>query len=140
MASTGARRQAREMALQVLFQLEYAAGLDPLTALNGFREAVSAPEDAWRYAAHLLEGVQGQKTAVDELIQAHMAHWRLDRLALVDLNILRIAAFELRFGNEEVPAAVAINEAIEIAKKYGSSDSGKFVNGILDQIRKSAKS
>ncbi|MGE0763718.1 MAG: transcription antitermination factor NusB [Bdellovibrionales bacterium] len=136
MATTSARRQARELALQVLFQLEFAPGQDLTAALNNYRAAFEVEEDTWAYALQLLQGIQQKRVKIDEVVQAHTAHWRLERLALVDLNLLRIATFELHFGAGEIPPAVAINEAIEIAKKYGTTDSGKFVNGVLDQIRK----
>ena len=136
MAATSARRQARELALQVLFQLEFAPGQDLTVALNNYRAAFEVEEETWTYALQLLQGIQQKRAKIDETIQAHTAHWRLERLALVDLNLLRIATFELHFGSSEVPPPVAINEAIEIAKKYGTTDSGKFVNGVLDQIRK----
>jgi transcription antitermination protein NusB len=133
-----ARRQSREIALQVLFQLEFAPEQDLGAAVNNFRAAFSAPEDVWQYALEVLRGVQLAKAAIDKQIQAHAAHWRLGRMALVDLNLLRIATYEMRHAPDTVPAPVAINEAIELAKKYGSSDSGKFVNGILDQIHKAS--
>jgi len=132
------RRHSREIALQVLFQLEFAASQDLTVALNHFRAAFSAPEEVWQYALALLQGVQTNREKIDREIQAHAAHWRLGRMALVDLNLLRIATFELRFADSSVPVAVAINEAIELAKKYGTTDSGKFVNGILDQIHKAS--
>ena len=132
----GARRQARELALQVMFQLEFAPGQDLTVALNNFRTAFAAEDDVWHYALEILSGMQQQKANIDQIVQTHTAHWRLERLALVDLNVLRIATFEMHFGGGQTPAPVAINEAIEIAKKYGTTDSGKFVNGVLDQIRK----
>lgn len=136
MASSGARRQARELALQVMFQLEFAPSQDLTMALNNFRAAFEAEADVWEYATEVLKGLQQQRGKIDEIVQANTAHWKLERLALVDLNVLRIATFEMHFGGGATPAPVAINEAIEIAKKYGTTDSGKFVNGVLDQIRK----
>jgi transcription antitermination protein NusB len=130
------RRHSREIALQVLFQLEFAPGQDLTMALNNFREAFAAPEEVWQYALEVLRGVQQKRSEIDQQIQTHAAHWRLGRMALVDLNLLRIATYEMRYASEPVPAPVAINEAIELAKKYGTSDSSKFVNGILDQIHK----
>lgn len=134
--ASGARRQARELALQVMFQLEFAPGQDLTLALNNFRAAFEAEADVWQYATEILSGLQLQRAKIDQLVQAHTAHWKLERLALVDLNVLRIATFEMHFGGGQTPPAVAINEGIEIAKKYGTTDSGKFVNGVLDQIRK----
>lgn len=134
------RRQSRELALQVLFQHEFLPGRDLTDAVGTFRRAFQAPEEVWDYGLHLLEGIQKDRTEIDQMIQSHTAHWRIERLALVDLNLLRMASFELKKPHSEVPPAVVINEAIELAKKYGSSDSGKFVNGVLDQIRKSLNS
>lgn len=133
-----ARRHSREIALQVLFQLEFAPDQTLTTALNNFRTAFSAPEEVWAYALELLEGIQSHRPAIDGAIQTHAAHWRLGRMALVDLNLLRIATFEMKWAPILVPPAVAINEAIELAKKYGTTDSSKFVNGILDQIHKAS--
>jgi len=134
--ASGARRQARELALQVMFQLEFAPDQDLTVALNNFRAAFTAEDDVWQYALELLSGLQKQRAKIDQIVQSHTAHWRLERLALVDLNVLRIATYEMHFGGGQTPGPVAINEAIEIAKKYGTTDSGKFVNGVLDQIRK----
>ncbi len=134
--ATSSRRHSRELALQVLFQLEFAPQHDLVTALDNFRAAFTAEEGVWQYALTLLQGVQKSRQDIDSIIQENMAHWKIERLSLVDLNILRIATFELKYGGNEVPPNAAINEAIEMAKKYSTSDSGKFVNGVLDQIRK----
>jgi N utilization substance protein B len=131
------RRDAREIALQLLFQIEFAPGQDLDTALVNFRAAFSAPDDVWDYAKEILAGILNNKEKIDGSIQSHAAHWKLGRMALVDLNLLRIATYEMKFAGASVPPAVAINEAIELAKKFGTTDSGKFVNGILDQIHKS---
>lgn len=134
--ATSSRRLSRELALQVLFQLEFAPQHDLVMALDNFRAAFTAEEGVWQYALTLLQGIQKSRADIDSVIQANMAHWKIDRLSLVDLNILRIATFELKYNAGEVPPNAAINEAIEMAKKYSTSDSGKFVNGVLDQIRK----
>lgn len=134
-----ARRQSRELALQALFQLEFLAGQDLKLALGYFRTIMDAEPAVWTYAGELLDGVQKNRTEIDKLIQEHTSHWKLDRLALVDLNILRLATYELKFSGEQVPPAAVINEAIEIAKKYGTTDSGKFVNGVLDQVHRAAR-
>ncbi|MBX7231158.1 MAG: transcription antitermination factor NusB [Bdellovibrionales bacterium] len=130
------RRQSRELALQVLFQLEFVKEQNLKLALDNFRSAYFASELTWDYALFLLQGVEEQKETIDQQIKSHTEHWKLERLALVDRNILRIAVFELKKSDPEVPPAVVINEAIEIAKKYGNTDSGKFINGVLDQIKK----
>lgn len=132
----GQRRQSRELALQVLFQQEFDPHLDPKDGLEMFKKSFDSEPETWSYAAELLAGVSSKKKEIDGIIQALSAHWSLSRMSLVDLNIMRVAVFELRFTGNAVPPAVAINEAIEISKKYSATDSAAFVNGILDQINK----
>jgi len=133
---SASRRLSRELALQVLFQQEFATKQSFQSGLDTFRTNFSAPPEVWDYAAQLLHGVEQHLKEIDTLIQTHSAHWALKRMALVDLNIMRIGVFEMKFGPEQLPPAIAINESIEIGKKYGSVDSAAFVNGILDQIMK----
>ena len=130
------RRLARELALQVLFQQEFSPTLDYETGLKTFRGNFQAPEEVWNYALTLLNGLETHKEKIDQTIDSNSSHWTLDRMALVDLNILRIASYELLFLSDEIPPKTAINEAIEISKKYGTTESGGFVNGVLDQINK----
>jgi N utilization substance protein B len=130
----GHRRKGRESALQILFQLEFSP--------NNYEEII---EEYWKekkvnektknYANWLVQGVISLKEKIDNIIKESSKNWRLSRMAIVDRNIIRIAVFEL-LSEHDVPHAVIINEAIEIAKKYGSEESGQFVNGILDTIRK----
>ena len=87
------------------------------------------------YLHHLVRGVASHLEELDALLVRYSEHWRLERMTLVDRNLLRLAAFELLFKKGKVPPKVVINEALELAKRYGSEDSGAFVNGILDQIR-----
>src|SRR5437764_365367 len=136
MNTVGTRRLSRELALQVLFQQEFSPQQTVEQGLESFRRSFEAAPDVWTYALDLLKGIAQNAAAVDALIQRHSAHWQLKRMALVDLNIMRIAAYELKFASMPTPPAVAINEAIEISKKYGTVDSAAFVNGILDQIVK----
>jgi len=133
---TSTRRLSRELALQVLFQQEFAPQQSVEVGLENFRRSFSATPEVWDYALELLKGVAANSKAIDETIQKNSAHWTLKRMALVDLNIMRVATFELKFGGGQVPPAVCIDEAIEISKKYGTVDSSAFVNGILDQIMK----
>jgi len=128
------RRQSREVALQVLFQQEFALQPGVESGLETFRSSFDAAPEVMNYALELLKGVEKNHEFIDNLIQQCSAHWKLKRMALVDLIIMRIAAFEMKFG--QIPPAVVINEAIEISKKYGTVDSAAFVNGILDQIVK----
>ncbi|AFY00729.1 transcription termination factor nusB [Bdellovibrio bacteriovorus str. Tiberius] len=88
------------------------------------------------YADLLVTGVKSNKEAIDSKIQASSAHWKVERMATIDRNILRIAVYEMRFAADPIKENIAINEAVEIAKKYGTSDSGGFVNGLLDQVGK----
>ena len=92
--------------------------------------------EARAYAEELAEGVEVHKGDLDGLIRSISRHWRLDRMAVVDRNLLRLAAYELVHRSEDVPRKVAINEAIELAKRFGATESGAFVNGILDRIEK----
>lgn len=130
------RRLSRELALQVLFQQEFAQQQGVEAGLENFKRSFDAEPAVWDYALQLLKGVEQHLKAIDAKIQASSAHWTLKRMALVDLNIMRVAVYETKFAEENIPPAVAIDEAIEISKKYGTVDSAAFVNGILDQIVK----
>jgi len=88
---------------------------------------------AMPYAEKLLEGVQEKKEEINKLISRYAENWRLERMSVIDRNILRLAVFELHY-QDDVPASVAINEAVEIAKRYSTDDSGPFINGILDAM------
>jgi transcription antitermination protein NusB len=132
----GQRRQSRELALQVLFQQEFAPSLDFRDGLELFKNNFDAEPDTFAYAIELLKGVSEKKKEIDALIQSQSAHWSLSRMSLVDVILMRIAVYELKFGDGSVPPPVVLNEAIEISKKYSTSDSAAFVNGILDQIMK----
>lgn len=132
------KRRARESALQVLFGLEWS-GADPDDALADFwaRFAGERPANFAEVntaCAALVHGVVRHKDEIDAKLQAASHHWKLDRMSAVDRNILRVGAFELLHLADEVPRKVAINEAIEVAKKFGNEDSGAFVNGILDRV------
>lgn len=133
---SGARRLSRELALQVLFQREFSPSADINSNLNAFKENFAASDEVWDYTRELLTGVDQNFKEIDALIQKSSAHWALPRMALVDRNIMRIAVFEAKFASDPLPPAVAINEAVEISKKFGTNDSPAFVNGILDQIVK----
>jgi len=126
------RRKARETALKTLFQMDQAG-----TALKPAIEYVvrefPLEESSREYAFRLAQGTWEKRDLLDRLIQQHAAGWRVSRMAAVDRNILRIAAFEILFV-EDVPTEVAINEAVELAKRYGGADSPRFVNGILGSL------
>jgi N utilization substance protein B len=120
----------------VLFQQEFARQQTIETGLSTFKRSFDAVPEVWTYAMELLTGIEKNQSAIDALIQKCSAHWAIKRMALVDLIIMRVAAYELKFSGETVPPAAVINEAIEISKKYGTVDSAAFVNGVLDQIMK----
>ncbi len=126
------RHQARELALQILFQVQFSKKVNYVESLNLYRGDHKINEDDFKYAESLISGVIEHRDQLDGLIEGFLKNWKLDRLSLVDLNVLRIAVFEIQ--NLQLDAKVAINEAVEIAKKYGTTDSGSFVNGVLDQI------
>jgi N utilization substance protein B len=128
------RRLARELAIQSLFQMEFApqVRLEELAATA----EIGLDKENLKYARELLSGLIQKKSEVDAKIQNVAQHWKMDRMASVDRNILRLAVFEMNFFDQKVEPAIVINEAIEIAKKYGTSDSASFINGILDQVRK----
>jgi transcription antitermination factor NusB len=129
-----ARRQARELALQILFQTEFAPQISYQTFLEVFEQSLEA--EVTQYADVLVKGVQANKAAIDSKLQASSAHWKVERMATIDRNVMRIAVFEMKFLAEPVKENIAINEAVEIAKKFGTTDSGGFVNGLLDQVSK----
>ncbi len=128
----GMRRKGRELALQALYQIDLR-GDDAGVAIGTFFEHCDAPNDARTFGEDLVGGVLDERTRIDELIGASSDNWRVDRLSLVDRNILRVATYEL-LCRRDVPASVAIDEAIEIAKRFGSDESATFVNGVLDHI------
>jgi N utilization substance protein B len=127
------RRKAREYALQILFQFDITHKREGLTE-HFWAERKVIPT-VRSYADCLVEGVLDHLDEIDRLIQEYTQHWSLERIAIVDRNVLRFAIYEILY-REEIPAKVTINEAIEITKKYGDQSSGAFVNGILDRIVK----
>jgi N utilization substance protein B len=133
---TSARRQAREAALQILYFWEVGR-TDPDAALGAyFREHASEAADAVvAFATRIVRGTIADLAAIDALIAQHSAHWRLERLAVVDRLILRMAVWELR-ETGGTPAAVVLNEALELARRFSTPDAVRFVNGVLDAIRR----
>ncbi len=126
----GMRRRARELALQLLYQHEHTSA-DLEVMQSDFDEWTSSTDGVREFADFLLRGTLANLEKLDEELSLQTAHWRLERLAAVDRNILRLALFELTHV-PDTPPAVVIDEAIEIAKKYGAEESGRFVNGVLD--------
>jgi transcription antitermination protein NusB len=129
----GTRREARELALQALYQLDVTGESDAGLGLAIFWSHFEAAPDVQAFARELVDGVREHGERIDALISASAEHWRLPRLSRVDLNLLRLATFELS-ARPDIPASVTIDEAIEIARRFGSEDSGAFVNGVLDHI------
>ena len=131
----GVRRDAREAAAQYLYQREIQ-GDDTDSGLEEFYAMRGLSPSARRFCETLLRGWMAHRVEVDEVIRKNAYNYEFSRLSAVDRNILRVACYEL-LNCPDVPPAVAINEAIEIAKKFSTDESGKFVNGVLDNIRKS---
>lgn len=117
----------------MLYELDFRRG-DLGAVLREFWRDRPVPPEVQAFAETLVRGTADRCAELDEIIQANAAHWSLARIAPVERNILRLAAYELLY-RDDIPERVAINEAIELAKLYGSEESGAFVNGILDQIR-----
>lgn len=135
----GIRRNAREAALQFLFQndflgteIEEQSNLEQQFA--EFCTLYDVQKKARAYAVQLLQGIIGKREGIDDAIRKHASNWRLERIDATDRNVLRIAVYEMSY-QDDVPAEVAINEAVEIAKRYGSDESSSFVNGILDSVK-----
>jgi len=130
----GGRRQAREQALQLLYQVDM--GKDSVDgALARFWEDEDSPTDpdVVEFARILTRGVTAHGAKIDELIGAASINWKINRMSYVDRNILRIAVFEF-IERDDIPPMVSMNEAIELGKRFGTSESGSFINGILDRI------
>lgn len=128
----GTRRKGRELAVQALYQIELTGEYQP-DRIAYLWEDSGASLEARQFAAELVQGVLSHQKEIDRLIAETAEHWRLERIAAVDLAILRVATYEL-LSAERPPAAVVINEAIEIGKRYSSERAAEFLNGVLDQI------
>ena len=131
----GKRRKAREVALQFLYQLDQHGAEDPAPHGDEFWARHPVDPDTQAFAHALVRGSKLQQPKIDQLLAQYAEHWDLDRMAVVDRNILRLAVHELLW-QPDVPPKVAINEAIELAKKFGTADSSRFINGLLDRILK----
>lgn len=127
------RSRGREVALQVLYQVEQNPGFSA-EEIRRFCERRLLDDQAMvAFTRELVAGVRERRGEIDEAIQKVAENWRLDRMAAIDRNILRLGAFEILF-DADVPAKVAINEALELAKRYSTAQSSRFVNGILDKV------
>jgi len=134
----GLRRKSRELALQFLFShdfLEQKTTPETVaTDLEMFCQTFDFNKNSLPYSQQLILGISLHLKEIDSLLAEHSHNWRVERMSLVDRNILRIAVFELRYS-DEAPAQVAINEALEIAKRYSIEESVSFINGILDAVQ-----
>jgi len=126
------RREARELVLHILYEREFID--TPLAELISERDA----GDQKQYLEQTLDGVVERITELDQTIDQYALGWRVERLAVLDRNILRLGLYELLHA-PEIPAEVAIDEAVELAKKYGTDNAPSFINGILDRVWKDAK-
>lgn len=126
------RRKGRETALQALYQLDITnEGAE--ASLAAFTESFESTPNAEEFTLVLVRGVARRRVEIDEIITATTENWRFERLSRVDLNVLRIAVYELTTP-PELPPEIAINEAVEIARRFGTAESAAFVNGVLDQV------
>lgn len=128
----GKRRQARELAIQVLFHLEFCPG-DPEEGFELVCKSFSPPKEIRAFSKQLVLGIWEHREALDRTIGNSSLNWRLERMSHVDRNILRIGAYEIMYMGD-IPPKVSIDEAVEMGKKYGTEESGAFINGILDNI------
>jgi N utilization substance protein B len=130
----GARRKARELALQMLFQFDMA-GNPPATIVATFEDLQKSKPNTREFAVKIFQGTVDHLQEIDDMIQAQADNWRLARMAVVDRNIIRMSIYEF-MHETDTPKLVIIDEAIEIAKKFGTQKSSQFINGILDGILK----
>lgn len=131
----GKRRKARELALQFLYQLDLQSEEDLTRHLPEFWRRHPVDQEVRSFAEQLVRGTKLHQQKIDELIVQYAERWDLERMAVVDRNILREGIFELLWASE-VPPKVVINEALEIAKKFSTQESSSFINGILDRVHK----
>jgi len=132
----GRRRRSREFALQVLYQIEIAKQ-DAIKVVAQFQDHFFIGAERDDFLERLVLGVSKHRQEIDRLIEQYSENWRLDRMNIIDRNILRLAAFELLYC-KDIPPKVTLNEAIDLGKRYGTDDSGGFINGILDRIQNEA--
>lgn len=132
------RRRGREYVLQFLFQFDFTGKRPNEEDFNAFWTDKDEDDEVKGFVRDIFYGTVDNLGQIDEVIKAAAEHWAIDRMAAVDRNILRAATYELLF-RKDIPSAVTINEAIEIAKKYSTSESAPFINGILDRIAKGLK-
>ncbi len=130
------RRKSREMALQTLFQLDYNNTTQDEALQAVLSENSSLSEHTKTYTEDLVRGTQEHLLEIDDVIANVSMEWKIDRMAGIDRNIARMAIYEMNFGSEDLPPNVVINEAVELAKLFGTEESSRFVNGILGALIK----
>ena len=130
----GTRRKARECALQLLYQLDMS-DREPQRVFENFWRQLDEPVEAGahEFSEKLVDGVWGRREEIDEMIASYSTNWKVSRMATVDKNILRLAIYDLLYC-PDIPVKVTLNEAVEIAKRFGTAESSAFVNGILDNV------
>jgi len=131
----GIRRKSRELVLQMLFQADMGKQTPELVRKTFWAERSNVEDDVRGFAEDLFRVASDRMTEIDALIEKHTKHWRMDRMATVDRNVLREAVAEF-LGYPETPHAIVINEALEIARKFSSPESVQFINGVLDSVGK----
>jgi N utilization substance protein B len=129
---TGIRRRGRIAALQALYEADCSPH-DAQVSLNRIAEESALPDGSLAFARELVEGIASHKTTIDSTIHEHAPSWPVDQISIIDRNILRLAIFEISVDNR-VPTKAAINEAVELAKAFGSDSSPRFINGVLGSI------
>jgi N utilization substance protein B len=133
-ALMGARRKARELALQMLFQHDMSGNATDMI-VDTFEDLQKSKPNTREFAVKIFQGTVDHIAEIDDMIQAQAENWRLSRMAVVDRNIIRMSVYEFMHEND-TPKLVVIDEAVEIAKKFGTQKSSQFINGILDGILK----
>ena len=128
------RRQSRIIAMQILYQVQLTAAPVPIV-MERFWQSQDTSTELRPFASELVEGTTAHLEAIDTLIQNTSENWKLHRMPVVDLSILRCATYEILYI-DDIDPATSINEAVEIAKSYSTPDSSKFINGVLDNIQK----
>ncbi len=132
------RRKAREYAIQLLFQLDIRKEKPTATVFKRFWEEHSPDDEVKTFTEEIVKGTYKNLAKINKQIVASAKNWALERMATVDRNVLRMAVYEILY-RKDIPASVTINEAIEIAKRFGTEESGAFVNGILDSVARESR-
>lgn len=133
----GNRHKSRELALQVLYEIEMKS-TEPKLVFDLFWKHEEYPKEIKQFTVDIVEGVYRNRKEIDHIIEKHSTHWKLSRMAVVDRNILRVGVYELLYDHE-IPTSVVINESIELGKSFGTEDSGAFINGILDHVAREVR-